>query len=274
MDGKKVSNDIKEDIKLDVKRLKKRPKLVSVLIGDDPASKTYINNKRKTSSEVGIDFEEIDFPLNIIEDDLRNEIKKLSDNHEVDGIIIEQPIPKNLNIEMLATAIKPTKDVDCMNPVSLGLLLMGKPFFYPSTPLSVMKLLSEYNIEISGKRAVVIGRSIIVGKPLSIMLLAENATVTICHSKTNNLPSVAKEADILFVAIGKPQMVDSNYIKKGAVVIDIGINVVNGKIVGDVNFEEVSKIASYITPVPGGVGALTTAIILSNTVEASRLNNW
>jgi methylenetetrahydrofolate dehydrogenase (NADP+)/methenyltetrahydrofolate cyclohydrolase len=274
MDGKRVANKVKEEIKSQVNSLRRRPKLVSVLVGDDLASKAYINNKRKISNEVGIEFDSIEFPLDIVEDDLREEILKLSDNFEIDGIIIEQPVPKHINIEMLATAIRPTKDVDCINPISLGFLLMGKPFFFPSTPLSVMKLLSEYGIEISGKRVVIIGRSIIVGKPLSIMFLSENATVTICHSKTKNLSEVAREADILAVAIGKPLMIDSTYIREGAVVIDIGINVVNGKIVGDVNFDEASKVASYITPVPGGVGALTTVMILNNTLEASKMHNW
>ncbi len=274
MDGKRVANKVKEEIKSQVNSLRRRPKLVSVLVGDDLASKAYINNKRKISNEVGIEFDSIEFPLDIVEDDLREEILKLSDNFEIDGIIIEQPVPKHINIEMLATAIRPTKDVDCINPISLGFLLMGKPFFFPSTPLSVMKLLSEYGIEISGKRVVIIGRSIIVGKPLSIMFLSENATVTICHSKTKNLSEVAREADILAVAIGKPLMIDSTYIREGAVVIDIGINVVNGKIVGDVNFDEASKVASYITPVPGGVGALTTVMILNNTLEASQMHNW
>lgn len=271
MDGRVIAKKIKQEIKDEVCKLDKKPKLVSIVSGDNPATLTYVNSKKKVSEELGINFSVYNFSPKLTEDDLKEEILKFSDDTQVNAIILEMPLPKNYNLINLASAIKINKDVDCMNPTNLGLLVAGKPLFYPSTPLSIMKILSEYKVEISGKKACVIGRSTIVGKPISLMLLAENATVTMCHSKTNDLPSVAREADIIVSAIGRAEMIDSSFVKKGATVIDVGINVVSDKIVGDVKFSEVAELTSYITPVPGGVGALTTVMILSNTLEAYKM---
>ncbi|MBP8707610.1 MAG: bifunctional 5,10-methylenetetrahydrofolate dehydrogenase/5,10-methenyltetrahydrofolate cyclohydrolase [Caldisericia bacterium] len=271
MDGRVIAKRIKQEIKDEIEKLDKKPTLVSIISGDNPATLTYVNSKKKVSEEIGINFFVHSFPTNLSEEDLKEEIFKFSRDSNVNAIILEMPLPKNYNLINLASAIKINKDVDCMNPTNLGLLLCGKPLFYPSTPLSIMKLLSEYKVEISGKKACVIGRSTIVGKPISLMLLAENATVTMCHSKTNDLPSVTREADIVVSAIGRAEMIDSSFVKKGATVIDVGINVVSDKIVGDVKFSEVAELASYITPVPGGVGALTTVMILSNTLEAYKM---
>lgn len=273
MDGRKIAQKLKEELKTQIVKLKRRPKLVSVLSGDNPAVMTYVNSKRRVSLELGIDFYIYNFPSKMTEEALRDEILKFSEDREVNGIILEMPLPKDYNLTNLASAINPIKDVDCMNPVNLGLLLSDKPSFFPSTPLSIMKLLSEYRIEVSGKRACVIGRSLIVGKPISLMLLKENATVTICHSKTFDLSSITKEADILVSAIGRAEMINSSFIKKGATVIDVGINVVGEKIVGDVKFSEVSELASFITPVPGGVGALTTIMLLNNTFSAYKMQS-
>jgi len=272
MDGKAVANRLKEEIRSKVEKFARKPKLISLLMGDDPAVKTYVNSKRRISTEIGVNFESFNFPLSLSEEDLREKILGFSKDKEIDGIILELPLPVNYNLEVLTGAIEPNKDVDCVNPVNLGLLVIGKPYFFPSTPLSIMRLLSEYSIKVAGKRAVVIGRSLIVGRPISFMLLAENATVTMCHSKTEDLPQITKEADILISAIGKPEMIDSSFVKEGAVVIDVGINFVNGEIVGDVKFDEVSKVSSHITPVPGGVGALTTIMLLRNTVEAYKMH--
>jgi methylenetetrahydrofolate dehydrogenase (NADP+) / methenyltetrahydrofolate cyclohydrolase len=273
LNGKEVSDKIKLLIFTELENLKlRKPKLVSVIIGNDPDADVYVRNKSRACEKLGILYEKYNFDENIKETDLIKAIDSLNNNPEIDGIIIEMPLPKNIDANKLTSLIEPSKDVDCMNPINLGKLLIGNPVFIPSTVLSIMTILEAYKIDLEGKNVVVIGRSNIVGKPVILTLLSKNATVTACHSKTRNLKDISKQADILIVAIGKPQEIDSNYVKEGAVVIDVGVNSIGDTIVGDVDFDNVKNIASYITPVPGGIGILTTTMLLSNTLKAYKLH--
>ncbi len=274
IDGKLISKRIKDELKVEVEQLKKigiRPKLAVILVGDDKASKIYVKNKSKACEYVGIEYEEIIFDASISQEELINKIDELNKNDSITGILLQSPIPKHLNEQEAVNRIDPKKDVDGFNPVNVGKLSIGEDTFVSCTPFGIMKLLEEYNIETEGKHAVVIGRSNIVGKPMAMCLLQKNATVTICHSKTNNLQEITKQADILISAIGKPKFVTKDFVKENAVVIDVGINRLDdGSICGDVDFENIESIASFITPVPGGVGPMTIAMLMSNVVKAAK----
>lgn len=248
-----------------------QPKLAVIMVGDNSASQIYVRNKSKACNDVGIEFEEYLLPGTTKQEELLDVIEKLNNNKEINGILLQSPIPDVLDINEAFRKISPEKDVDGFHPVNVGKLVLGQDTFVSCTPYGVMKMFEEYNIDLEGKNAVVIGRSNIVGKPMSQCLLNKNATVTICHSRTRNLPEITKNADILVSAIGRPEFVTADMVKDGAVVIDVGINrTAEGKLKGDVDFENVSKKASYITPVPGGVGPMTIAMLMNNVVKASK----
>lgn len=272
LDGKTLAKKTREELKLKVDELKEKnilPKLAVIMVGDDPSSKIYVRNKSKACEEVGIEYEEHLLNANIKMEELLSLINELNDRKDVHGILLQSPIPKNLDINLAFRTIKPEKDVDGFNPINVGKLSLNQECFVSCTPFGIMRMLSEYNIEIEGKHAVIIGRSNIVGKPMLQCLLNKNATVTVCHSKTQNLADITKQADILVCAIGRPKFVTEDMVKEGAVVIDVGINRNEaGKVCGDVDFENVSKKASYITPVPGGVGPMTIAMLMNNIVKA------
>lgn len=273
LDGKETARKVRESLKTKVEELKQRnifPRLAVIMVGDDGASKIYVKNKSKACEELGIEYEEFLLKANITQEELIDLINKLNERKDVHGILLQSPIPKHLDINEAFRTIKPEKDVDGFNPVNVGKLVLGQETFISCTPFGVIKLLEEYNIPIEGKNAVVIGRSNIVGKPMLQCLLNKHATVTICHSRTKNLEEITKKADILVAAIGKAKFVTKSMVKPEAVVIDVGINRnEQGKVCGDVDFDEVSKIASYITPVPGGVGPMTIAMLMTNIVKAA-----
>lgn len=277
IDGKLLAQKTREKLKKKVEDLKAInivPKLAVILVGNDPASKVYVRNKSKACQEVGIEYEEILLDENTTMDKLLSIIKKLNDRKDINGILLQSPIPKGLNIQEAFNLIDYRKDVDGFNPINIGKLLTGQDCFISCTPFGIMKMFEEYNIDLTGKNAVVIGRSNIVGKPMAQCLLNKNATVTICHSKTKNIGKITKTADIIVSAVGKINMVTKEMVKPGAVVIDVGMNRnEEGKLVGDVDFENVSKVSSYITPVPGGVGPMTIAMLLNNVVKATKLQN-
>lgn len=273
LDGKKVSQLTKDRLKEKVETLKQEgitPKLAVIMVGSDSASQIYVRNKSKACDYVGIEFEEHLLPEETKQEELLNLIEELNNKKEINGILLQSPIPRHLDINEAFRKISPEKDVDGFHPVNVGKLVLGQDTFISCTPFGIMKILEEYNIDIEGKNAVVIGRSNIVGKPMSQCLLNKNATVTICHSKTRNLPEITKNADILVAAIGKPCFVTEDMVKPGAVVIDVGINrMEDGKLKGDVDFDRVSQKTSYITPVPGGVGPMTIAMLMTNVVKAA-----
>lgn len=274
LDGKETAKKVRENLKNKVEELKKNnifPKLAVIMVGDDGASKIYVRNKSKACEELGIEYEEFLMNEATTQEELLELINKLNERNDINGILLQSPIPKHLDINEAFRTITPEKDVDGFNPINVGNLVLGQETFVSCTPFGVIKLLEEYNIDIAGKNAVVIGRSNIVGKPMLQCLLNKNATVTICHSKTENLKEITKKADILVSAIGKPKFVTKDMVKQDAVVIDVGINRnEQGKVCGDVDFEEVQKVASYITPVPGGVGPMTIAMLMTNIVKAAR----
>lgn len=278
LDGKKVSAKVREDLKLEVDNLKKegiKPKLAVIMVGNDPASKVYVRNKNKACEEIGIEYEEFLLGEETTMEELLNVIDNLNKNQNIDGILLQSPIPKHLDINKAFRAILPEKDVDGFHPINAGKLSIGEKCFVPCTPHGVVKIIEEYNIETEGKNVVIVGRSNIVGKPLIQCMLQKNATVTVCHSKTRNLEEFTRKADILIVAIGKQKFITENMVREGVVVIDIGINRnEEGKLVGDVDFDNVSKKASYITPVPGGVGPMTVAMLMENVVEAAKQNKY
>lgn len=273
LDGKETARKVRESLKTKVEELKQKnifPRLAVIMVGDDGASKIYVKNKSKACEELGIEYEEFLLKADITQEELIDLINKLNERKDVHGILLQSPIPKHLDINEAFRTIKPEKDVDGFNPVNVGKLVLGQETFISCTPFGVIKLLEEYNIPIEGKNAVVIGRSNIVGKPMLQCLLNKHATVTICHSRTKNLEEITKKADILVAAIGKAKFVTKSMVKPEAVVIDVGINRnEQGKVCGDVDFDEVSKIASYITPVPGGVGPMTIAMLMTNIVKAA-----
>lgn len=277
IDGKLLAQKTREKLKKEVEDLKAInivPKLAVILVGNDSASKVYVRNKSKACQEVGIEYEEILLDENTTMDKLLSIIKKLNDRKDINGILLQSPIPNGLNIQEAFNLIDYRKDVDGFNPINIGKLLTGQDCFISCTPFGIMKMFEEYNIDLTGKNAVVIGRSNIVGKPMAQCLLNKNATVTICHSKTKNIGKITKNADIIVSAVGKINMVTKEMVKPGAVVIDVGMNRnEEGKLVGDVDFENVSKVSSYITPVPGGVGPMTIAMLLNNVVKATKLQN-
>lgn len=274
IDGKKVSADIRESLKQEIAGLKERgvdPCLAVVLVGENPASKKYVASKEKTCAELGIVSVAHKLPETTTQTELNTLIGQLNDDKKVHGILVQLPLPKGLDEKEVMYRIAPEKDVDGFGLQSLGKLLLDEPGFVPCTPHGVMKMLDAYGIDPSGKHAVIIGRSVIVGKPLALLLLRKNATVTICHSRTQNLREECLKADILCVAIGKAEFVKGDWIKKGAVVVDVGINVgEDGKLVGDVDFQAAREHASWITPVPGGVGPMTIAMLMFNTVNAAK----
>ena len=274
INGKELAKKIRQDLKEEVEGLKQKgitPKLAVIMVGNDSASAVYVRNKSKACNEIGIAFEEFLLEENTTREQLLGLIKELNQREDVHGILLQSPIPKHLDIREAFNAIDDKKDVDGFHPINVGKLAIGEDCFISCTPAGVMKMLEEYKIEIQGKNAVVIGRSNIVGKPLAQCLLNKNATVTICHSKTKNIAEIARQADILVAALGKPKFVTADMVKDGAVVIDVGINRnENGKLVGDVDFENVEPKASYITPVPGGVGPMTIAMLMTNVVKAAK----
>lgn len=273
MDGKALSKKIREQVREEVDRLKQKnifPKLAVIMVGEDPASKVYVRNKSKACFDTGIEYEEFLLDENTSMEELLKVINELNERKDVHGILLQSPIPKPLDIYAAFEAIDFRKDVDGFHPINIGRLTLNKQTFISCTPHGVMKLLEEYNINLKGANVVILGRSNIVGKPLAQCLLNEDATVTICHSKTKNIEEITKNADIVISAIGKPKFVTRDMIKENAVVIDVGINRLETGIVGDVDFEEVKKKASYITPVPGGVGPMTIAMLLHNVVIAAK----
>ena len=275
IDGKKISKEIKYELKAKVEQYKKEGKecsLAVIQVGDDPASSVYVGNKKKACEYIGIGSVSYELPEETTEQELLDLIAKLNNDRKINGILCQLPLPKHIDEDKIINAISPEKDVDGFHPQSVGSLVIGQPGFVSCTPAGIIELLKRSGIEISGKNCVVIGRSNIVGKPMSLLMLRENATVTICHSKTKNLQAVCKQADILIVAIGKPQYIGAEYVKDGAVVIDVGIHRdENNKLCGDVKFDEVEPVASYITPVPGGVGPMTIAMLMNNCVSAMEL---
>ena len=274
IDGKKIAENMQNELKKETTELKKNGidlTLAVIYVGDDLASKIYINNKRKACDYVGIKMKEFKFDCNAKENDILKLINKLNMDKSVTGIMVQMPLPHRINEKKIVGAINPQKDVDGFSEVNLGKIITKNYDFLPCTPAGIMEILNSENIEIKGKHCVVVGRSNIVGKPLSLMLLNNDATVTICHSKTENLKEACKNADILISAVGKKNLITADMVKKDAVVIDVGINRNEfGKICGDVDFENVKKVASYITPVPGGVGPVTVAMLMKNVVLSAR----
>lgn len=277
IDGKELAKKIRSELKVEADELKANgifPKLAVIMVGDDKASKIYVKNKSKACEEIGIEYEEFIMDANISMDELLDLIEKLNNRDDIHGILLQSPIPKNLDINQAFNKISYKKDVDGFHPINVGKLVIGQDSFISCTPFGVIKMLEEYGIEIEGKNAVVVGRSNIVGKPLAQCLLSKNATVTVCHSRTQNIDEITSKADILVAALGKPKFIKENMVKDGAVVIDVGINRnEEGKIVGDVDFETVSQKASYITPVPGGVGPMTIAMLMTNVIKAAKNQN-
>ena len=268
LDGKKLRDKIFEDLKNKIDKMKKKPTLAVILVGENPASQIYVRNKKKTAEKLGINSLSIEYPADISEKELVAKIEELNNDKNVTAILVQLPLPKHINKNKVIDAILPQKDVDGLTPYNLGKLFSGeKPYVYPCTPKGILLLLDEYNIELDGKNIVVIGRSNLVGKPVAQMLLNRNATVTMCHSHTKNLSEITKTADIVVSAVGK-NVIGEKMLKSNCVVVDVGIfRDENGKISGDVDFENVSKVAAYISPVPGGVGPMTIASLMLNTVE-------
>jgi len=277
LSGKEVSARIKSELAEEVVKLKEKgifPGLAVIIVGDDPASRVYVNSKKKNCEELGIYSEEYALPAETAEEELLSLIEKLNNKKDINGILVQLPLPKHIDEEKIINAIDPKKDVDAFHPVNVGKIMVGNYDFVPCTPAGVMELIKESGIEISGKECVVVGRSNIVGKPQAMLLLHENGTVTICHSRTKDLKSAVKRADIVVAAVGIPNFITSDMIKEGAVVIDVGINrVAEKKLVGDVDFEACEKVAGAITPVPGGVGPMTIAMLMKNTVKAAIIQN-
>ena len=271
IDGKAISQQIKDELKEKVEKLKTQGTeicLAVIQVGNDPASGVYVNNKKKACAYIGIQSLSYELPEETTEEELLKLIGELNAKEEVNGILVQLPLPKQINEEKILLAIDPAKDVDGFHPANVGNLSIGRPGYVSCTPSGVIKVLKRSCIEIEGKECVVLGRSNIVGKPMAMLLLRENGTVTVCHSRTKNLKEITKRADILVAALGKPKFVDASYIKEGAVVIDVGIHRnENNKLCGDVDFEEVAPHTSAITPVPGGVGPMTIAMLMHNCVE-------
>lgn len=274
LSGKTVSARVKEELKTEVENLKKEGKqtgLAVVLVGDDSASKVYVANKEKACEQLGIYSEKYTLPENTTEEELLSLIHKLNDDKNIDGILVQLPLPKHLDDKVIIDNIRPDKDVDAFHPVNVGKIMIGDFDFVPCTPAGIMELIKESGVPVEGKECVVIGRSNIVGKPMSMLLLHQNGTVTICHSRTKNLSDVTKKADILVAAVGIPKFVTADMVKPGAVVIDVGMDRdEDGKLCGDVDFSSVEPVAGAITPVPGGVGPMTIAMLMRNTVTASK----
>ncbi len=271
LDGKMLRDKIFESLKAKLDKMQQKPTLAVILVGENPASQIYVRNKKKTAEKLGINSLSIEYPFDISEKELLNKIKELNSDEKVTAILVQLPLPAHINKNRIIDAILPQKDVDGLTPYNLGKLFSGEePYVYPCTPKGILLLLDEYNIKLEGKNIVVVGRSNLVGKPVAQMLLKRNATVTMCHSHTKNLSEITKTADIIVSAVGK-KVIGEKMLKSDCVVIDVGIfRDENGKISGDVDFENVSKTAAYISPVPGGVGPMTIASLMLNTVELAR----
>ena len=277
IDGKKVSATVKDKVKKETELLKAKgitPGLAVILVGDDPASRVYVNNKKKACEYVGFKSEEFNLPASTSQEELLSLVDELNSRKDINGILCQLPLPEGLDENAVIEAISPEKDVDAFHKQNVGRIMIGDYDFLPCTPAGIMEMLSEYNISVDGKKCVVIGRSNIVGKPMAMLLLHENGTVTICHSHTKNLKEITSKADILVAAIGKAKFVTADMVKENAVVIDVGMNRdEKGKLCGDVDFENVKDKCSYITPVPGGVGPMTIATLMKNTLKAAKLQN-
>ena len=277
IDGKAVSASIKEAVAKEAAALKEKGILVGlavVIVGNDPASRVYVNNKKKACAACGIESYEYALPEETTEEELLALVEKLNGDPAVNGILVQLPLPRQIDEHRIIEAISPKKDVDAFHAVNVGKIMIGDFDFLPCTPSGCMDLIDSTGVPVEGKRCVVIGRSNIVGKPMAMLLLHRNGTVTICHSKTKNLKEICREADILVAAVGRPNFVTADMVKEGAVVIDVGMNrLENGKLCGDVDFEGVSKVAGWITPVPGGVGPMTIATLMRNTLTAAKLQN-
>ncbi len=278
IDGKITSAKLREKIKNEVKEFTDSfgyaPGLAVVVVGNNPASAVYVRNKHKACLDVGIISYQIEFPENISEETLLSKIDELNSDRNVHGILVQLPLPKHISEQKVINRISPAKDVDAFHPENVGRIMIGNYTFLPCTPAGIIELLSSYNVELAGKSCVVIGRSNIVGKPMALLLLEKHGTVTVCHSRTNNLSDITKAADVIVVAIGKPEFLTADMIKPGAVVIDVGINrLPDGRLVGDVKFDEVAPLADKITPVPGGVGPMTITMLLKNALTAAKMQN-
>lgn len=276
IDGKELAKKIRNNLKIDCEKLKENniiPKLAVILVGNDKASKVYVKNKNKACEDVGIEFEEYILEETISQKELIELIEKLNNDNTIHGILLQSPIPRELDINEAFRTISPEKDVDGFNPISVGKLTLGQDTFVSCTPYGIMKMFEEYNIDLEGKKVTILGRSNIVGKPLIQCCLSKNATVTVCHSKTKDLKEHTLNSDVIIAAIGKANFLTADMVKEGTVVIDVGINRLDdGKIVGDVDFENVSAKASHITPVPGGVGPMTIAMLMNNVIKAANKN--
>ncbi len=270
IDGKKLAQDILEQVKSDVAKIKTTPKLAIVFVGEDKPSKTYIRRKREAAEYAGIDFELHEYPTDVTEKKLITEIKKIQKFDDVTGIIVQLPLPAHLDSATIINAIDPDKDVDCMTDINVGKLVMETNGLTPPTPQAVLEILKQINTDVKGKNITIVGAGPLVGKPLTIMLLNKQATVTVCNIYTKDLKKKCKKADILITAVGKKDLIRGNMVKRGAIVIDTGIAFENKKMYGDANFAEVSRRASYITPTPGGVGPITVSLLLKNTLKCSK----
>ena len=277
IDGKNLAKEIRESLKVEANKLKEKgiiPHLSVIMVGDDDASKVYVRNKSRACEEIGIEFKEYLLPNDTKQEELISLIEKLNKDKNVNGILLQSPIPKPLDIQEAFNTIDPKKDVDGFNPYNVGNLCIGQDGFIPCTPYGIMKMFEKYNIEIDGRKVAIIGRSNIVGKPMAQCMISKNATVTICHSRTRELKKELKDADIIISAAGKRNMVTEDMVKEGAVIIDVGMNRNDeGKLCGDVDFEKLKEKASYITPVPGGVGPMTIAMLMSNVIKATKEQN-
>ena len=277
INGKEVSAKVKEQVAEEVKQLKEKgihPGLAVVIVGEDPASKTYVKNKKLACQAVGIHSEEYALPAETTQEELLDLVHKLNEKQDIDGILVQSPLPKHLNEALIVEHIDPKKDVDAFHAENVGRIMIGDFAFLPCTPAGIIELIRSTGVPIDGKNCVVIGRSNIVGKPMAMLLLHENGTVTICHSHTKNLKEICKTADILVVAVGKAKFVTGDMVKPGAVVIDVGMNRdENGKLCGDVDYESAEAVAGYLTPVPGGVGPMTITMLMKNAVTAAKIQN-
>lgn len=274
--GKEVAAELRADLKEEVAQLKEQgvvPGLTVILVGDNPASHSYVKAKAKACEEIGVASEVIKRDVNITQEELLQEIQQLNESEAVHGILVQLPLPNHIDEKAVLNAISPKKDVDGFHPVSVGNMVIGDECYLPCTPHGIIELIKRSGEEISGKHAVVIGRSNIVGKPVAMLLLQENATVTIAHSRTKDLSTMIKQADILVSAVGRPRLVKAEDLKPGAIVIDVGNTMENGKLVGDIDYEPAKEVAGYITPVPGGVGPMTITMLLKNTVDAAKTIN-
>ncbi len=275
--GKEVAQKIREEVSSEIEELQKKtgkvPGLAVVIMGEDPASQTYVNNKEKTSKKLGFHSEVHRLPESTTQEELLQLVDRLNNDDNINGLLVQLPLPDHIEDEAVIHAISPEKDVDGFHPVNVGNMMIGEKCYIPCTPHGVIKMIEHVGYDLKGKNAVVIGRSNIVGKPVSLLLLDRHATVTITHSRTQDLPGVCKQADVLVVAAGKPEMVKGDWIKPGAVVIDVGIHRIDDKLKGDVEFESAEKVAGYISPVPGGVGPMTITMLMHNTLQSFKFKH-